>query len=229
VENLSNNRARFHAMAESNHDEWQLIGGELERFARRLPDGLSRISSCFAATMAGSRSIDWSIACRPRPAPIRPVGTKNTSSAHYCTISAIRLVLTITRMSRPPSSSLLFRKRTTGWWRITPSSKDTISFTFLGSIGICARNSAGIRISSGPRNSAACSIKSRLIPISCRCRSGLLSRCFKSGSASPANRSMSPRRHRHRQPALTGGVMIAKPEVCVFCARQQIVPTTSRA
>lgn len=40
MENLSNNRARFHAMTESNHDEWQLIGGELERFARRLPDRL---------------------------------------------------------------------------------------------------------------------------------------------------------------------------------------------
>jgi predicted HD phosphohydrolase len=40
VENLSNNRARFHAMTESNHDEWQMIGGELERFARRLPDRL---------------------------------------------------------------------------------------------------------------------------------------------------------------------------------------------
>jgi predicted HD phosphohydrolase len=40
VENLSNNRAKFHAITESTQDEWQLIWGELERFARQLPDRL---------------------------------------------------------------------------------------------------------------------------------------------------------------------------------------------
>jgi predicted HD phosphohydrolase len=40
VEPIMNNRARFQAMAESTSDEWQLIGGELERFARRLPERL---------------------------------------------------------------------------------------------------------------------------------------------------------------------------------------------
>jgi len=40
MENIRNDRARFHAMTESTYDEWQLIGGELERFARRLPERL---------------------------------------------------------------------------------------------------------------------------------------------------------------------------------------------
>jgi predicted HD phosphohydrolase len=40
VENISNNRTRFRAMTESTHDDWQLIGVELERFARRLPERL---------------------------------------------------------------------------------------------------------------------------------------------------------------------------------------------
>ncbi len=33
-------RARFHAMTESTHEEWQLIGRELEQFASRLPNRL---------------------------------------------------------------------------------------------------------------------------------------------------------------------------------------------
>jgi predicted HD phosphohydrolase len=40
VENIANGRAQFHAMTESTYDEWQLIGGELERFAKQLPDRL---------------------------------------------------------------------------------------------------------------------------------------------------------------------------------------------
>ena len=38
--NISNNRARFRAMTEGTCDDWQLIGGELERFARQLPGRL---------------------------------------------------------------------------------------------------------------------------------------------------------------------------------------------
>jgi hypothetical protein len=33
-------RAQFHAMTESTYDDWQLIGGELERFAEKLPERL---------------------------------------------------------------------------------------------------------------------------------------------------------------------------------------------
>jgi len=40
MENNIHDRARFRAITESTHDEWQLIWGELERFARRLPDRL---------------------------------------------------------------------------------------------------------------------------------------------------------------------------------------------
>jgi predicted HD phosphohydrolase len=40
VEEIMNNRARFHAMTESTYDEWQLIGGELQHFAGRLPERL---------------------------------------------------------------------------------------------------------------------------------------------------------------------------------------------
>jgi hypothetical protein len=50
-------RAQFHALTEGAYDDWQLIGGELERFAKKLPDCLSRISICSGATTAGSRSI----------------------------------------------------------------------------------------------------------------------------------------------------------------------------
>jgi predicted HD phosphohydrolase len=37
---ITNPRAQFHAMTESTRDDWQLIGGELKRFARQLPDRL---------------------------------------------------------------------------------------------------------------------------------------------------------------------------------------------
>jgi predicted HD phosphohydrolase len=40
METITHNRAQFHAMIESTHDEWQLIGRELECFASRLPDRL---------------------------------------------------------------------------------------------------------------------------------------------------------------------------------------------
>lgn len=34
---ISNARAQFHAMTESTQNDWQVIGGELERFAKQLP------------------------------------------------------------------------------------------------------------------------------------------------------------------------------------------------
>jgi predicted HD phosphohydrolase len=37
---ITNGRAQFQAMTESTHDDWQLIGGELKRFAEKLPDRL---------------------------------------------------------------------------------------------------------------------------------------------------------------------------------------------
>jgi predicted HD phosphohydrolase len=40
MDDMSHHRAQFHAMTESTYDEWQLIGGELERFAKRLPERL---------------------------------------------------------------------------------------------------------------------------------------------------------------------------------------------
>jgi predicted HD phosphohydrolase len=40
MEDIGKDRAQFHAMTESRRDDWQLIGGELERFARQLPDRL---------------------------------------------------------------------------------------------------------------------------------------------------------------------------------------------
>ena len=36
----NNDRAQFQALTESTHDDWQLIGGELKRFAEKLPDRL---------------------------------------------------------------------------------------------------------------------------------------------------------------------------------------------
>jgi predicted HD phosphohydrolase len=36
----SSDRAKFHAITESTRDEWQLIWGELERLAQKLPDRL---------------------------------------------------------------------------------------------------------------------------------------------------------------------------------------------
>jgi predicted HD phosphohydrolase len=40
MDTTQNERARFHALTESTHDEWQLIWGEMECFARKLPDRL---------------------------------------------------------------------------------------------------------------------------------------------------------------------------------------------
>jgi predicted HD phosphohydrolase len=40
MESNTLDRATFHALTESTHDEWQLIWGEMERFAQKLPDRL---------------------------------------------------------------------------------------------------------------------------------------------------------------------------------------------
>jgi predicted HD phosphohydrolase len=40
MEDVGKKRAQFHAMTESTQEDWDLIGGELERFAKRLPDRL---------------------------------------------------------------------------------------------------------------------------------------------------------------------------------------------
>ena len=40
MQDSGNGRAQFHAMTESTYEEWQLIGSELERFAKQLPDRL---------------------------------------------------------------------------------------------------------------------------------------------------------------------------------------------
>lgn len=40
MHDITNDRARFRAMTEGTQAEWQLIGGELARFAERLPDRL---------------------------------------------------------------------------------------------------------------------------------------------------------------------------------------------
>jgi predicted HD phosphohydrolase len=40
MEDIGKDRAQFHAMTESTYEEWQIIGGELERFAKQLPDRL---------------------------------------------------------------------------------------------------------------------------------------------------------------------------------------------
>ncbi|HVC59347.1 MAG TPA: HD domain-containing protein [Acetobacteraceae bacterium] len=40
MESNTHDRAKFHALTESTHDEWQLIWGKMEHFARKLPDRL---------------------------------------------------------------------------------------------------------------------------------------------------------------------------------------------
>jgi predicted HD phosphohydrolase len=40
VEDVRNNRAQFRALTEGTREDWQLIGGELERFAKKVPDRL---------------------------------------------------------------------------------------------------------------------------------------------------------------------------------------------
>jgi predicted HD phosphohydrolase len=40
VNEIVHDRAQFRAMTESTRDDWHLIGGELERFAAKLPDRL---------------------------------------------------------------------------------------------------------------------------------------------------------------------------------------------
>jgi predicted HD phosphohydrolase len=40
METITNNRAQFRTIAESTRDDWKLIGGELERFAKGLPKRL---------------------------------------------------------------------------------------------------------------------------------------------------------------------------------------------
>jgi predicted HD phosphohydrolase len=40
VQDVRDNRAQFHAMTEGTYDDWQLIGNELQHFAKQLPDRL---------------------------------------------------------------------------------------------------------------------------------------------------------------------------------------------
>jgi predicted HD phosphohydrolase len=40
MNDVSNNRAQFRAMTEGTLEDWRLIGGELQRFANKLPDRL---------------------------------------------------------------------------------------------------------------------------------------------------------------------------------------------
>ena len=40
MDDTTTDRARFKAITESTREDWQLIGGELERFAERLPERL---------------------------------------------------------------------------------------------------------------------------------------------------------------------------------------------
>ncbi len=40
MQDITPHRARFRAMTESTSEEWQMIGGELDRFAKRLPERL---------------------------------------------------------------------------------------------------------------------------------------------------------------------------------------------
>ncbi len=40
MENVRHKRAQFHAMNEGTYEDWQLIGGELQKFAKNLPDRL---------------------------------------------------------------------------------------------------------------------------------------------------------------------------------------------
>jgi predicted HD phosphohydrolase len=40
MKDIRKNRAQFCAMTESTYEDWQLIGNELERFAKQLPDRL---------------------------------------------------------------------------------------------------------------------------------------------------------------------------------------------
>ena len=40
MEDINDGRAQFHAISESTQEDWQLIGGELERFAKKLPERL---------------------------------------------------------------------------------------------------------------------------------------------------------------------------------------------
>jgi predicted HD phosphohydrolase len=41
METITTERAHFHAMTEGTFDEWQLIGKELNRFARQLPERIT--------------------------------------------------------------------------------------------------------------------------------------------------------------------------------------------
>jgi len=40
VDDAGNDRAKFRALTEGTREDWQLIGGELQRFANKLPDRL---------------------------------------------------------------------------------------------------------------------------------------------------------------------------------------------
>jgi predicted HD phosphohydrolase len=40
MESMTLDRAQFHAMTDGTYEDWQLIGAELERFAKKVPDRL---------------------------------------------------------------------------------------------------------------------------------------------------------------------------------------------
>src|SRR5271170_1958348 len=114
MENIGKNRAQFHAMTESTQEDWDLIGAELERFAKRLPDRLIAHLNLLRGDYGGFPVDRLEHCLQTATRAYQAAAMKSMWYALSCTISAIRLGLTTTRTSRPPSSSPLYRRRTTG-------------------------------------------------------------------------------------------------------------------
>ena len=209
VQNATSNRARFNAMNESTYDEWQLIGGELQRFAQRLPERLiahlellrgdyggfpvDRLEHCLqTATRALQAGRDEEyVAC----ALLHDIGD-TVGPYNHADVAAVIVHPFVSEENH---------------WMVEHHAmfQGTTSSTSWGSIVTCEIGSAGIRISLEPRNFAACSIKSPSTPISNRCRLRHLNQSCRECSVGPGDQSTSPRR-RNREACC----IYLRPAVC---------------
>lgn len=159
MENNTNDRAKFHAITESTHDEWQLIWAEMGRFARKLPD---RIVAQLALLRgdSGGFPVDRLEHCLQTATRAHQAGRDE----EYVVCALLHDIGDwLGPRNHPDVAAAIVQP-------FTASSRGITSSTSWGSIGTCAKNSGGIRISRRRRNSAACSTRSPSIPTSNRCR-----------------------------------------------------------
>ncbi len=196
MENSDNGRAKFRAITESTQEDWQLIGGALQRFAKKLPERLIAHLNLLHGDYGGfPRRSPGTLPADSDPRISGGDATTNMWSARCCTTSATR----IGPHNHPDIAAAIlqpFVSEENHW--IVKHTRRLPRVLLLPFPWARPRHARAIPGASALRedggNSAACLISRPSIPISDRCRSRPLNRYCRRCSASLANRSMSRNR-----------------------------------